>query len=221
MADAAGPNAGEQKLLDSIFPVSRETITRLTSYRSLLQAWQAKTNLVAPNTLAQFWVRHVADSLQVKALRPQARHFADLGSGGGFPGMVIAICNGDDPQSSQQLLERSQKKCAFLRSVAIATGARCQIHCERIESAAKQIMQSAITPQIVTARALAPLVKLLDLAEPLLAQGATALFHKGREYRGELEECRGLWQFDLVVHESKIEAGSVLLEIREPKRNHR
>jgi len=203
----------EAGLLARIHPVSRETIERLEMYRRLLEVWQAKTNLVAPNTLPQFWSRHVADSLQVKALCPDMLRFADLGSGGGFPGMVIAIVNAGLENAEHHLVESLAKKCAFLRAVARQTGAPAVIHNERIESAAKRLAALPAPPQVVTARALAPLKVLLPLAEPLLNAGARGVFHKGREFVREVEECRGLWRFDLVVHDSRVETGSVLLEV--------
>jgi len=205
--------------VQAVWPVSRETIQRFETYRELLERWQTRTNLVAPGTLKQFWKRHVADSLQVKALFPDALRFADLGSGAGFPGLVLAITGAEETLSEFHLVESLQKKCAFLRTVARETGARIVLHNERIESVTKQLSQLSPAIEIVTARALAPLPKLLDLAEPLLGKGAVGLFHKGREYRSEIEECHGLWRFDLVVHESRIETGSVLLEIRDPVRN--
>lgn len=209
-----GPSAAEAELIAGIHPVSRETIDRLSIYRQLLETWQVKTNLVAPNTLGHFWSRHVADSLQVKALAPGARRLVDLGSGGGFPGLVLAIANAGEDGAQQHLVESLAKKCAFLREVARATGAVVSINNERIESAAERLALLVPAPEIVTARALAPLKQLLPLAAPLLQAGATAIFHKGREYMREIEECHGLWRFDLVVHDSRIEAGSALLEIR-------
>jgi 16S rRNA (guanine527-N7)-methyltransferase len=123
------------------------------------------------------------------------------------------------PGAKHFLVESNQKKCAFLRAVAQETGAPATVRNERIESATKQMLDSNEQIEIVTARALAPMARLLELAEPLLAGGAVGLFHKGREYRSELEECNGLWRYDLVVHESGIEPGSVLLEVRNPVRS--
>jgi 16S rRNA (guanine527-N7)-methyltransferase len=208
----------EREMLSAIWPVSRETLARLETYRLLLERWQAKTNLVSPGTLSEFWIRHVADSLLVKRIAPLALRFADFGSGGGFPGMVLAIVQAEVSGARHFLVESNQKKCAFLRMVAHETGAPAKICNERIESATKRILESKVRIEIVTARALAPMARLLDLAEPLLAAGAIGLFHKGREYRSELEECNGLWRYDLVVHQSGIEPGSVLLEVRNPVR---
>jgi 16S rRNA (guanine527-N7)-methyltransferase len=209
----------ENKALQAIWPVSRETIQRLEIYRQLLERWQTKTNLVSPATLPDFWIRHVADSLLVKRIAPDAMRFADFGTGGGFPGMVLAILHADQHGSVHSLVESSQKKCAFLRTVALETGSHVAICNERIESASKRLLASNVRIEVVTARALAPMVKLMELAEPLLLRGAKAIFHKGREYRSELEECNGLWRYDLVVHESGIEPGSVLLEVRNPVRS--
>ena len=207
------PGKADLQYLCDVYTVSRETVHRLETYGGLLAAWQQKTNLVAPSTLDQFWRRHVADSLQCLALKPETTIWADLGSGGGFPGMAIAVANAGTPERQHHLVESIHKKCAFLREVARQAGARATVHCERIESAAKRIAELPQPPQVVTARALASLDKLLALAEPLLDAGAVALFHKGREFEAELRECNGLWRFDLIVHPSRIEADSVLLEI--------
>lgn len=218
MSAAEPADTEAETFLNRIYPVSRETLAAFATYRELLRTWQAKTNLVAPGTLSEFWSRHVGDSLQALALFPQANHWIDLGSGAGFPGMVIAIAQGRDAARSHVLVESNAKKCAFLREVARATGADAKIVNGRIESVAEQYAQEKPLPEIVTARALAPLSRLLELAEPLLAAGAIGVFHKGREFAGEIEDCRGLWQFDLVIHESRIAAGSVLLEVRNPTR---
>ena len=203
--------------LNKIYPVSRETFSRLQEYEILLRQWQAKTNLVSPSTLTAFWTRHVADSLQCLAIAPNAKNWIDLGSGGGFPALPIAIkraCDSPETFGRHVLVESNHKKCAFLREVARKTGTPVVVINDRIESATKQIQAGEF--QVITARALAPLAKLLDLASPMMNGETVAVFHKGREFRTELEDCRGLWWFDLVIHESRIESGSVLLEIRNP-----
>lgn len=200
--------------------VSRETILRLRKYHTLLKNWQSKTNLVSRHTLDQFWTRHVADSLQCLAILPKTTCWIDLGSGAGFPGMVIAIADRDDKEKQHHLIESNNKKCAFLRMAARETGANAVIHTERIESVTKQTSEVLPLPRTITARALASLPQLMEWSEPLLCDEAVALFHKGRDYRREVEECNGLWQFDLVVHESRVVADSVLLEIRNPKRRN-
>ena len=203
--------------LNRLYPVSRETFSRLQIHEQLLQQWQAKTNLVSGSTLGTFWTRHVADSLQCLAIAPKARNWIDFGSGGGFPAMPIAIhraCDSSETFGRHVLVESNHKKCAFLREVARKTGTVCHVMNDRIESATKQF--SAGDHDVITARALAPLPKLLELAAPLMTSDTVAIFHKGREFRAELEDCRGLWRFDLVIHDSRIESGSVLLEIRNP-----
>ena len=198
------------KLVSEIYPVSRETLERFKLlYNGVLQ-WQAKTNLISNATKDEIWERHIADSLQCIAIKPEAETWVDIGSGGGFPGLVIAAIMAELPDSDVQLVESNNKKCAFLRQMNRQMRANAQIHNERIESAAKRIK----TPEIVTARALAALPKLLELSSPWLQNGAVGLFHKGREFEAELEECNGLWRFDLVKHESRISQDSVILEIR-------
>ena len=195
--------------LNQILPVSRETFLRLQTLAEGVRRWQPKTNLIANGTLDELWERHIADSLQCIALKPNASHWVDIGSGGGFPGLVIAACMAETDGSSVHMVESNSKKCAFLRQINRQMGSSAEIHAERIESAAKQIP----TPEIVTARALASLPKLLDLASPWLLDGATGLFHKGREFEAEIKECDGLWGFDLVDHSSTISSESVILEI--------
>ncbi|MCG6856530.1 MAG: 16S rRNA (guanine(527)-N(7))-methyltransferase RsmG [Salaquimonas sp.] len=215
----SGKTNGQAKaLVDRIYPVSRETFAALETYLALLRTWQAKTNLVAPGTLEDFWTRHVCDSLQALAMFPQTGFWMDLGSGAGFPGMVIAIANIGQPERRHVLVESNHKKCAFLRAVARETEACVAVESGRIESVAKRYVDSGDLPEIVTARALTPLPQLIGLAEPLLNAGSVGLFHKGRDYAREVEDCRGLWESDLVIHESRIEAGSVLLELRNPVR---
>ena len=186
--------------------------------RSLLVKWQAKTNLVAPGTLEAFWRRHVLDSLQVLPLAGPARFWVDLGSGGGFPGMAIAIAHADKGDRRHVLVDSNAKKCAFLREVARQTDVRAEIRNERIEQVVDRLTAAGELPDIVTARALAPLPKLLTWSAPLLARGGRAIFHKGRDFQKELDDCHGLWRFDLVKHASLVEADSVLLEIQNPVR---
>jgi 16S rRNA (guanine527-N7)-methyltransferase len=209
-----------QRDLARVLPVSRETIERFQVYRTMLDEWQRVTNLVGHDTLQSFWDRHVADSLQCMNVVPGARCWLDLGSGGGFPGLVIAIAQAGNDAGMHHLVDSNRRKCAFLRSVSIRCGAKTVIHAERIEKAVARFAAENMAFDAVTARAVAPLAQLLGLSAPVLRNGAVACFHKGREYRRELEDCRGLWDFDLVVHESRIAADSVLLEIRDLSARH-
>jgi len=209
------PDPGEIEVLapPAASPVSRETRTSLEVYRALLAKWQARMNLIGPGTLDEFWQRHVADSLQILDLAPRARKWIDLGSGAGFPGMVIAIAQSGHEGSRHILVEANSRKCAFLREAARTTGTRIKIVQDRIESVAERLA-AEVAPDIVTARALAPLTELFGHLRPFLATGAAALIHKGRDWRREIADCGGLESCNLVVHESRIEAGSVVLEIR-------
>lgn len=204
--------------VNAVYPVSRETFERIDDYRNLLEFWQGKTNLVAPDTLPQFWSRHVCDSLQCLSIFPDAECWVDLGSGAGFPGLIIAAANREHKNRRHHLVESNNKKCAFLRIGARTLGANATIHCKRIESVTEQFSRTSERVDVVTARALAPLRKLLELSSDLLMQGAVGLFHKGRDFQREIEDCHGFWRFDLVIHNSRIEADSVLLEIRNPVR---
>jgi 16S rRNA (guanine527-N7)-methyltransferase len=203
-----------QKDLARIRPVSRETLDRLCAYRALLEEWQRKTNLVGRDSLQSFWSRHVGDSLQCLNVAPEARRWLDLGSGGGFPGMVIAIAHAGDGTRIHHLVESNRRKCAFLRAVSLRCQAGTKIYAERIEKAIAQFDAETIPFDVITARALAPLPLLLEMAAPVLYGDAIGCFHKGRDFRRELEDSRGLWDFDLIVHQSRIAADSVLLEIR-------
>lgn len=197
------------KRLTEIYPVSRETIRRLEIYVERLTLWQKKTNLVSPSTLDEIWERHVADSLQCIALKPQARHWLDLGSGGGLPAMVIAAVMAEADDSTITLVESNHKKTAFLRQVNRQMSANAKVVTSRIEEAGP--IDPA--PQVITARALTALPHLLELASPWLIEGAVGLFHKGREYEREIADCDGLWRFDLINHKSVTSADSVVLEI--------
>ena len=198
-----------QAYLNSIYPVSRETFERLCSLVDGLVQWQRKINLVSGSTVDQIWRRHVADSLQLLSVKPEARAWLDLGSGGGFPGLVIAACMTEFPGALVSLVESNGKKAAFLRQMNREMDAGARIYNMRIEDAASRID----VPDVVTARALAAMPRLLELAFPWLSNGAIGLFHKGRGYERELEECNGVWRFDLVKHHSAVEEDSVLLEV--------
>jgi 16S rRNA (guanine527-N7)-methyltransferase len=176
------------------FAVSRETVGRLETYEALLKRWQKTINLVAPSTLNDIWHRHFADSAQLWGLRPmQANHWLDLGSGAGFPGLVLAIMGAEVGQTRHTLVESDSRKAAFLREVARTTGVAVDILCMRIESA--EIHAKVGSVDCVTARALAPLPKLLRLAAPYFASHTTGLFLKGREVAAENEDAMRTWNY--------------------------
>lgn len=199
---------GLQRIIPS---VSRETFEDLLRFEQLFLKWSARINLAAPSTLPGLWARHILDSAQLIAFAPAATRWADLGSGGGFPGLVTAILIKRQPGANVRLVESNRKKAAFLQAVIGELALPAQVHATRIELA----ITSLECTQIVTARALAPLDVLLQLTEPWLTAGARALFHKGREYRREVEESFECWTFNLVEHPSAIEDDSVILDISE------
>ena len=190
--------------------VSRETQDRLQQFADLFQKWAKTINLVAPSTQEDMWQRHIADSAQIFKLSNKVGTWVDLGSGGGFPGVITAILLSEHQDGWVHLVESNQKKAAFLRVALASTGARGTIHAVRIEEAPKLIPEC----DFVSARALADLDKLLGYASPwLLGKPSTAFFHKGRDYESELKKAHGSWRFDLVKHQSSIQADSVILEI--------
>lgn len=191
------------------FNVSRETMDRLSAYQELLERWQNKTNLVAPSTIKDYWIRHVADSIQCCRIKPNAKVWTDLGSGGGFPGMVIAAEMNNIDGFQVSLVESNAKKCAFLRAVAREISVNVEINYMRIED----FISADNAPDVVTARALTNLNSLLAYCELWISGKTIGLFHKGRDYRKELEECHDKWRFDLIEHRSKIADDSVILEI--------
>lgn len=191
-------------------PVSRETFERMVAFEALFQKWARRINLSAPSTLNDVWSRHILDSAQLLRLAPEAGRWLDLGSGGGFPGLVMAILLSERSDAHVDLVESNRKKAAFLQSVIGQLGLPARVHALRID----YVHASIGMPDVVTARALAPLSSLLGLAEPWLSAGATGLFHKGRDYRAEIEESTHQWRFDLLEHRSMIDPQSVILEIR-------
>jgi 16S rRNA (guanine527-N7)-methyltransferase len=192
-------------------PVSRETEARLQILADLLRRWQARTNLVAPASLDHLWTRHIADSAQIVALAPEALRWVDLGAGAGFPGLVIAAQIADLPGSVVHLVESDQKKCAFLREAARQMAVPVRIHADRIEKALPALVGEV---DAVTARALAPLEKLLALAAPLLTTGARGFFLKGRDVERELAEASRSWVFEaqLVPSRTDPEARIVIVD---------
>jgi 16S rRNA (guanine527-N7)-methyltransferase len=194
----------------SYFSVSRETGGRLQAYVDLLKQWQPTINLVAPSTLEDAWERHIVDSAQLFILAPSdAMRWLDLGSGAGFPGMVLALMLAERPGARMTLIESDQRKSAFLAEVARKTGAPVDILSQRIEKVATQ---AKVGPyDVVTARALAPLPKLFELAIPYFSSATTGLFPKGREAEAEIRAARTEFDFDLSLQPSLTdEAGRVL-----------
>lgn len=193
------------------FKVPRETIHRLERYAVLLAHWQKTTNLVAPSTVPALWSRHFADSAQLAKLAPDARLWLDLGSGAGFPGLVVAILNAGKADFRMHLVEANAKKCAFLAEVARATEAPVEVHATRIEALAARADRPS--PAVISARALAPLPQLLALAVPFFGAGTRALLLKGREAEKEIEAAREAWSFDAKLHSSLTAKDAHIVEI--------
>lgn len=203
----------------ALTPVSRETTARLDRFAALLLERQQRQNLIAPSTELIVWTRHFADSLQLLPLAPAARIWADLGSGAGFPGIVIACALADSPDiwaPQVHLVESVGKKAVFLREAVKVTGAPATVHHERI---ADFVLQAPDRVDVVTARALAPLTKLLAEAYPLLKKGALGLFPKGQDVEAELTAASKCWTINATLVPSRTDpkARIVVVTGAEPK----
>ena len=191
--------------------VSRETAARLDRFVELLIAWEKHTNLVARSTIPVIWTRHIADSLQLLDLAPDAKVWADLGSGAGFPGIVIACALADTEGAKVHLIESTGKKATFLREAVQVTGAPAVVHALRIEDFVDNAPESI---DVVTARALAPLPKLLVLAYPLLKRGALGLFPKGQDVASQLTEATKYWKIEYSLIRSRTDEKAQILVVR-------
>lgn len=195
------------------FNVSRESLARLERYVALLLQWQRRINLIGPSTVDQVWQRHILDALQlVPLLPPGTKTIADLGSGAGIPGLVLAIATGVEVH----LYESNGKKAAFLREAARRCEAKAVIHQVRIETIGAD--PNHAKADVVTARALAPLSRLLDQAEPFLRDGALGLFHKGQDVDAELTEASKSWRIIAERHPSLTDSKAVILAVKEASR---
>jgi 16S rRNA (guanine527-N7)-methyltransferase len=183
--------SSDRALALALTPVSRETEQRLDRFVELLLLWQSKFNLVASSTLPILWTRHVADSLQLLPLAPDAKVWVDFGSGAGFPGIVIACALADTPGVTVHPIESVGKKANFLREVVRELGLPAQVHQERMEKFGESCAEAV---DVVTARAVAPLKVLCDQAFPLIAKGAVGLFPKGQDVAAELTEAAKYWR---------------------------
>jgi len=180
------------------FNVSRETIDRLKVYADLLTKWQRRINLVGPSTIEVLWRRHFADSLELREHAPSgSQNWLDIGTGAGFPGLVIAAC-GERKNLHVDLVESNTRKCAFLREVSRRIDAPVIIHNCRIEAIDSLAIQ-AMSPDVVTARALAPLDLLLKLAEKPLENGAVGVFPRGQDVEDELTACSKYWKMKATI----------------------
>jgi 16S rRNA (guanine527-N7)-methyltransferase len=213
---APGDLAEDRERALELCHVSRETIERLDCLVALVLRWQRTMNLVAPSTVGKLWTRHIADSLQLVALAPAARVWIDLGSGGGFPGLVIACALAELDGVCVHLVESNGKKAAFLREATRNLHLPAVVHHRRIEDFVKGCLESA---DIVTARALAPLIRLLSYAQPLLDRGAKALFPKGQDVDAELTNAAKYWTIaaTLVPSQTDPRGRIVVVQRAEPR----
>ena len=179
----------------------------LRAYLEILTDWNQRMNLVGPSALAEFWPRHAYDSAQLLTLRPDARAWADLGAGAGFPGIVLAILLKGRDGAKVHLVESMAKRCRFLSEVVTRLGLPAQVHNARAEDL-------GMTVDIVTARACAPLVRLLGYAEPYLRKGATGLFLKGQDVVSELTEAAKYWKFEAELMASVSHPDGRVLQVK-------
>lgn len=188
--------------------VSRETLDRLRGYADLLLKWNSQLNLVGESTLEDLWRRHMFDSAQLVPLLPtpetiRRRVIIDLGSGAGFPGMVLSVLGAGDIH----LVEANQRKATFLREVAREVGSDAHIHGVRIDQ------MRTFAADVVTARALAPLPELIDHAAPFLSEGGLGLFLKGEKVNEELTEARKLWKMQTQQFPSRSNPSGTILQV--------
>jgi 16S rRNA (guanine527-N7)-methyltransferase len=202
----------------ALTPVSRETEMRLDIFVALLIEWQAKFNLIASSTIPTIWTRHVADSLQLLDLAPDAKIWADYGSGAGFPGIPIACVLTDKPGTQVHLIESVRKKADFLREAVRAMGVPATVHHMRAENFGDSYGNKI---DVVTARALSPLKTLCDQTFPLIQRGAVALFNKGQDVDAELTEAAKYWTIEAAKVPSKTSPQGCIVKILNLKRRRR
>lgn len=205
--------AADRERALALTPVSRETLARLDRFVDLLLETQSHTNLIGPATVPQLWTRHIADSLQLVDLAPDARIWLDLGSGGGFPGLVIACALADRPGATVHLVESTGKKAAFLRHVADTLALPAIVHHGRVED-----FPPDFVADVITARALAPLDQLFGYVAPFLESGAKALLPKGQDVEVELTEAAKYWKIEAEQAVSRTNPASRILVVRSLRR---
>lgn len=197
------------------YSVPDAIMDRLDVYADLLRHWQRAKNLVSNTTLDQFWSRHIFDCYQLLQLGRVDAHWVDLGSGAGLPGLVVALARPESTENledgSVTLVEANGRKCAFLRAVSRETKCPVTILNNRIESVS--IAGLPHSPDFITARALAPLDKLVELMAPLMASKTVALVHKGQDFASEIEKASKYCAFDVIQHESQLDNRSVILAL--------
>jgi 16S rRNA (guanine527-N7)-methyltransferase len=195
--------------LASIIDVSRETSEKLYRFEDLVRKWNPTINLVSKPSLSELWDRHIVDSAQLFSHIPSdANRYLDIGSGGGFPGIVLAVISAElAPMRRFTLVESDQRKAAFLREAGRLLEIKLDVRPARIESLAK------IEADLLSARALSPLARLLEAAEQHLAQNGTCLFPKGETYRQEIDDAKNIFDFDYEAIPSLTDPKGAILKI--------
>jgi 16S rRNA (guanine527-N7)-methyltransferase len=212
-ADASQVHAAQVQAaqVQAALGASAQQMCDLERYRVLLAEWNEAMNLVGPSALAEFWPRHAHDSAQLLALQPGARIWADLGSGAGFPGVILAILLKGAPGAQVHLVESMAKRCRFLAEAVQALELPAVVHNARAEDLKLRV-------EVVTARACAPLVKLLGYARPYLDRGAVGLFLKGQDVVSELTEASRYWKFEAQSTASLSHPDGRILQVKGLKR---
>jgi 16S rRNA (guanine527-N7)-methyltransferase len=191
-----------------------EQMADLERFRALLADWNERMNLVGPSALDQFWGRHAWDSAQLLRFGPESLTWADLGAGAGFPGLVLAILLKGRPRAQVHLVESMAKRCRFLQAIVDELGLPAAVHQARAEDLPLKV-------DIVTARACAPLPRLLEFAWPCLRKGARGLFLKGQDVEAELAEATKSWDFEVRLSPSLSGPGGRVVEIARLRRARR
>ncbi len=195
-----------------ITPVSRETSERLDRFVAHLLKWQSAVQLVAPSTLTKIWTRHIADSLQLLPDIAWVKEVVDVGTGGGFPGLELAVAS---PDKKFHLIESDTRKASFLREALRITNTPAEVYAERVESVAKRIPTGI---HVVTARAFAPLPRMLDLTEPFFQNGAKAVFLKSQDVDDELTTAAKSWNVNFQLRTSQTDPRGRILLIDQAER---
>lgn len=203
----------QAELREANVDVSRETVETLEQYVRLLRTWNTKINIVAPGTVRDAWSRHIVDSAQLFPMMREGQHWLDVGSGGGLPGLVVAILAKEDARDLEvTCVESDARKCAFMRTVARELKLPVQILRARVEELEPQ------RADVISARALTQLPGLLDIASRHLSDGGVALFPKGEKYALEVEKARERWTFRCEQVQSKTHPDAVVLKIGDLRR---
>lgn len=207
MSDApARPEGPPREVFQALSGATPGQMADLDRLLAMLIDWNSRMNLVGPATLPDFWNRHAWDSAQLVRLEPGARTWADLGAGAGFPGLVMAILLKQNGESAVHLIESMAKRCRFLTHVSDELSLRTTVHNSRAEA-------TPLTVDVVTARACAPLTKLLGFAKPCLDRGARGLFLKGEDVAAEIGEARKTWRFEADIVQSLSDPRGRILRI--------